>query len=172
MEMNSQLADDGITEESQKSVVMEEACHQGGERVEEQQPATEEKEEEMSQDERETKSDDTAAPSDKKAGGEEKGMTAGEGEQQLSVEGEGEMSQDEGDMQTMQHKDTVPAVVLGDNQAGDEWGKQGENVEAAGAAKLEEMASQGSSSDTDSDSEPSGFPRTLEGFGYHFKDGV
>ena len=146
-------------------------------------------EEEMSQDggdTQQTQQKDVVAPSDDQAGDEErehrggKVEAIGEEEQQPADEGEEVMSQDEEDKpqtQLTQQKDAVPADAHGDDQVGDEGG-EGKAEETAGAtgadkaAKVEEMASQGSGSDSDSDSEIPTFPNTLKEFGYYFKEGI
>lgn len=141
---------------------------------------TVDEEDEMSQDRGDniqTQQEDVVAASDggdEGRGGEGKTEPTGKEEQQSTQEGEDLMSQDEEDTT---HTETEPA---GDDRLGDEGGEGREEETQAGAsgvdkgAKVEEMASQGSTSDTDSDSEPHQFDdyTTLKEFGYHFKDGI
>jgi hypothetical protein len=162
---------------------------------------TADEEEDMSQDEGDTiqnQQEDVVAAGNGEPG-DEGGEHGGEGkieatgkEEQPPAE-EGEMSQDE-DVPKL--KETEPADADGSNGRVDDMGRTGETAgdggETAGdgqvdeegrakerggadkGAKVEEMASQGSTSDSDSDSdsETYQFPDTLKEFKYHFKDGM
>lgn len=200
VEMNSQLAEDGGAVKSKESCAVEQCLH-GGEGDGQQEQGRDE-EEEMSQDEADMSQDkDTVVASSDHAGDEVGGRIKRETEiadddkeevmgqdeddkltQHKDAEPRGDerqeevMSQDEGDDKTQltQHKDAEPTVAHG------EEGQEGEAEETLGAvggvnqaASVEEMASQDSGgSDSDTDSEKLEFPSTLEGFGYHFKDGI
>ena len=170
VEMNSQLAEDGGAVKSKESCAVEQCLH-GGEGDGQQEQGRDE-EEEMSQDEGDMSQDkDTVVASSDHAGDEVGGRIKRETET-ADDDKEEVMSQDEGDDKTQltQHKDAEPTVAHG------EEGQEGEAEETLGAvggvnqaASVEEMASQDSGG---SDSEKLEFPSTLEGFGYHFKDGI
>ena len=151
----------------------------GGGRGEGKEEIANEEEEDMSQDGGETSSGDGR----REHGGEGKvAQPADEGGEVMS-QGEGDPCNNQTEL--TQHQDTEPAEAHEDNQVGDEGGPgEGKVEETTGAAggldeevkpKAEGMTPQGScsGSDTeDSDSEIPQFPKTLEGFGYHFKEGV
>ena len=149
VEMNSQLTD--AAGESQGSALMEEECsnHQG----DNQQPT--------------------------------------EAEEQMSQDGDIEPTQQNGDTEpaatpSVDQRDDQEAVVLSEQEEGEKK-ELGAAAAVEGVADLtkekdqtgkeeeEEMASQGSTSDSDRYKEPvakPSFPGTLEEFGYHFKEGV
>ena len=138
---------------------------------------TVDEEDEMSQDEGDniqTPQEDAAIASDDQPGDEGGGHEhgPGDGKTEPTDKEEQQPTQEGEDADAMSQEDATQTET---EPPGDEWGVGAGPSDVDKGTKVEEMASQGSSSsDTDSDSEPHNFKdyTTLKEFGYHFKNGI